>query len=405
MVRSVFVPSRNSRHRTAALALYRALIKTGRKIPLPHSLPHPRPINPVAQLIKKRFAKNINYTSLRLVYTSMAAGYKFLTLLTKGQTPNSPEHIEIVNHLRSRFKAFALNNTKRPPLIPISEYAPPLLTKVSGPSDLPEYASTIRPRPRTAFEGGRKVPHVVATAEGQPFLRDRKPQPRVLSRAIRRRDAVMVRKVSKIGNLEQQIIPAAEEEDNWDRLIRKQTKLEGLEDQQHLERPLENYTWNAQLSRIWGERQIEKTWKDWVARGKALQQIVNDESFLAGKESGGGATSHDEDSSRQDNSLDSDGKTASTGTSINGTLAASAFEDPFLSDEWAASVQKAEAKYFKEDRHQKYQQSNPGRNQDFPAAPQHKKQQTRIDWNESENSPVTRAKPIDNVFKPQRKYF
>jgi hypothetical protein len=32
--------------------------------------------NPVVQIVRKRFAKNTPYTSFRLIYASMAAGYK-----------------------------------------------------------------------------------------------------------------------------------------------------------------------------------------------------------------------------------------------------------------------------------------------------------------------------------------
>lgn len=76
MYRSLFIPSQSSRHRIAALALYRALLKTAQKVPLPESLARSGPVHPVVHLVKKRFAKNGSYTSLRLVYASMAAGYK-----------------------------------------------------------------------------------------------------------------------------------------------------------------------------------------------------------------------------------------------------------------------------------------------------------------------------------------
>lgn len=76
MFRQPFAPARNSRHRVAALALYRALVKTGKKIPLPKDLQHPGPTHPIAHIVRKRFAKHKPLTSLRLVYNSMAAGYK-----------------------------------------------------------------------------------------------------------------------------------------------------------------------------------------------------------------------------------------------------------------------------------------------------------------------------------------
>ena len=78
MPRSYFVPAQNSRHRIAALALYRALIRTARQITLPQDAQR-GPAHPVVHLVRQRFQGNKTYTSLRLVYSSMAAGYKVPT--------------------------------------------------------------------------------------------------------------------------------------------------------------------------------------------------------------------------------------------------------------------------------------------------------------------------------------
>jgi hypothetical protein len=82
--RMPFVPSRNSRHRIAAKALYRALIKAARAIPIPakeaiaSSPPssQPKPSHPVASIVRRRFDGNKLDTSPRLVFYSMAAGYR-----------------------------------------------------------------------------------------------------------------------------------------------------------------------------------------------------------------------------------------------------------------------------------------------------------------------------------------
>lgn len=80
MLRSRFVPANNSRHRTAALALYRALLRTSKQVPLPSktvtkgkAFPS---VHPVAHLVRRRFAKTLPYTSLRLIYAAMTNGYK-----------------------------------------------------------------------------------------------------------------------------------------------------------------------------------------------------------------------------------------------------------------------------------------------------------------------------------------
>ncbi|POR34001.1 Uncharacterized protein TPAR_05802, partial [Tolypocladium paradoxum] len=97
MRRLPFIPARDPRHRTAALALYRALLRSASRIPLPGDAPSCKP-GAVARLVRRRFAGNRAYTSLRLVYASMAAGYRFLTLFARAQTPGSPEHAQVVHH-------------------------------------------------------------------------------------------------------------------------------------------------------------------------------------------------------------------------------------------------------------------------------------------------------------------
>lgn len=81
MSRSTFIAARNSRHRTAALALYRALLRTASKVPVPvenaaQKTSKDVKANPIVRIVRKRFAKNTPYTSFRLIYAAMAAGYK-----------------------------------------------------------------------------------------------------------------------------------------------------------------------------------------------------------------------------------------------------------------------------------------------------------------------------------------
>lgn len=72
MSRSTFIAARNSRHRTAALALYRALIRTASRIPVAQDVAQ----KPISQIVRRRVEKNSGYTSFRLIYAAMAAGYK-----------------------------------------------------------------------------------------------------------------------------------------------------------------------------------------------------------------------------------------------------------------------------------------------------------------------------------------
>ena len=68
MARGKFVPMKNARHRIAALALYRALVRTGQKIPLPETLQPDGPVHPVVQIIRRQVRKNKTVSSSRLLF-------------------------------------------------------------------------------------------------------------------------------------------------------------------------------------------------------------------------------------------------------------------------------------------------------------------------------------------------
>lgn len=76
MQRSHFIPARNGRHRTAALALYRSLVREGGRVPVPPQTQPGGSMHPVVYLIKKRFAANRSCSSARLLYAAMTAGYQ-----------------------------------------------------------------------------------------------------------------------------------------------------------------------------------------------------------------------------------------------------------------------------------------------------------------------------------------
>ncbi|KPM34498.1 hypothetical protein AK830_g12076 [Neonectria ditissima] len=283
---SMFIASRSSRHRVAAIALYRALIKSSRDIVLPKDLQPSGPVHPIVHLIRKRVGKNKTYTSLRLVYAAMAAGYKFLTMFTKAQDSSTAEYAMIVNHLRKRANEAALSRSKLPPQKPRRSWkrTPPLLTRISHPDAPPKYISTVRPRPKSEFNGDRKVPVFGATAEGLPYLRVQKPQPRLMSMTIHKKQKVFVGKGRKLEEIDEVHMPAAEQEDNWERLVRKELKAAGMQEEAAYDGPLGDYQRSQVLSRMWHTNRMTKTWKDWVARGSALHQIAEEERILAEKE-------------------------------------------------------------------------------------------------------------------------
>jgi hypothetical protein len=70
-----FVPAHNPRHRSAAFALYRALLRLSRQVAVPSQRPDSLS-NPISQRIRCRFDANRTCWSNRLVYAALAAGYQ-----------------------------------------------------------------------------------------------------------------------------------------------------------------------------------------------------------------------------------------------------------------------------------------------------------------------------------------
>ncbi|KAI0113459.1 hypothetical protein F4814DRAFT_347324 [Daldinia grandis] len=234
-----FVPARNSRHRTACFALYRALLRQALFIPLPDDLATSRgPVNPIKHLIRRAFRRNTSVTSPRLVYPALKAGYKILGLLQSAtssslESPNA-DHNSILSFLRSRHdergrslaaKAIHPPYSRTPPK-PFSRPWPgaePLLVNVTpaptaqNPNPKPVFEIPSRPRPASELGGSgrRRVPHI-DLASDTPFLRTKKPQPMYLSHILRHRIRKRVQRLDIVQSLYENDIPAAELEDNWE---------------------------------------------------------------------------------------------------------------------------------------------------------------------------------------------
>ncbi|KOS22437.1 hypothetical protein ESCO_001874 [Escovopsis weberi] len=321
MSRSQFVAARSSRHRVAALALYRALIRTAGQVPIPQQLRAPGPRSSLVKLVRKRFVKNTPFTSFRLIYASMAVGYKFLALFVKAQTAGSPEHAQVITLIQKQHRSSKAPNAAHPRQLPSSPSssssattsrpapaspAGPLLINVARPGEPPKYTSTILPRPASSSSSSssppaapRRIPIVSATADGQPFLRITKPQPHTLSRMVGRKGRLFSNRIASIMEVDEEWVPQAALEDEWDALIRDLRAreapapaprgpgmmvaggdAEGPAPHDH-ER---TFGWSVQLSRLWFEYKIESTWEDWLARGDALQELVQREKALREQE-------------------------------------------------------------------------------------------------------------------------
>jgi len=365
MRRLPFVPARDPRHRAAALALYRALVRSARRVPLPEDLlllhrpagatpkqKHataataaatavvPPRLGPIAETVRRRVAGNRAYTSLRLVYASMAAGYRFLEVLARARDVSSPENAQLVAHIRSAAQerdsdshlakqqrsletaaASRSRIRRRAPFVP-QPLPEPLIVNAAPPGYPPSYVSSSLPRPRASLDAAssllpRRVPSLCSTADGQPFLRMAKPQPRALSRMVGRKDRIFQRSIYKIVEIDDELVPAAVLEDEWDGLVAEQMRREGVTALDvDIEAPggektwhgngatarsraasaaaaTSSYSWSVQLARLWWEWRVEKTWQDWTARGIALSRIVEEERALAELERDNGDNHND----------------------------------------------------------------------------------------------------------------
>ncbi|KAI9151969.1 hypothetical protein HJFPF1_09187 [Paramyrothecium foliicola] len=291
MAPSRFIASRSSRHRTAALALYRSLLRSAKQIPIPDGAQQgPPSAHPVTQVVRKRFAKNRTYTSFRLIFAGMTAGYKFLGLFSKAQSPGSAEHQQVLSYLETRPWSSqptrsSSDRSKSPGQI---DHAPrpriPLLTKISKPGQQPVYTPSNPPRPKEALTGERSIPRLGSTADGLPFLRAKKPQPAGMTQPMLRRIRTQKQYILNLKAAETEEVPIALLEDEWDYLVeeelRKQTGQRSIE----LADYTTSFSWSAQLSRLWWEWQVEKSWEDWKARGAALHEIYAREKRLAEQE-------------------------------------------------------------------------------------------------------------------------
>ncbi|KAL3595036.1 hypothetical protein FPOAC2_09357 [Fusarium poae] len=353
MTRHPFVPARNTQHRIAVLALYRSLLRTTSSIPLPANLYHKGRRHPVTKILRMRFAKNKPLTSLRLIYDSMTAGYKFLTLLTKGQIEKSPEHSEILRHLQKRNQTANFSRSIHPHkkgLPPSKQWRnPPLLTKISAPGEHPRYEPTVRPLPKTAFVGERKVPVFGHTAEMMSFLRIKKPQPENLSRSLGAKTTRFRQTVQDTKKVDRELVPAAALEDLWDDIMHRLLHEKGDTVGVRREGPLESFRFSTILTKAWWEMKLLMFNEDWTARSDAICKLVEQERALAKgeKQSGVGPTDPEVAKESLDQILaeyrrkqtESEQKTKEGGTN--------SFQDPFASPRWLKKVKASEIEELK----------------------------------------------------------
>ncbi|KAK0616655.1 hypothetical protein B0T14DRAFT_523572 [Immersiella caudata] len=273
-------PATDARHRRACFSLFRALLRQGRRVPLPDDITPGLlrgPTNPIQALIARAFRKNRKDTSKRLVVSALQNGYRFLTLLdAAAQSPPQPARNEVLSFLRDNqsrvLAARARAAANQPP--PKPPPALPVLTLVSENPIV--YKPTQPPLPLSAFKSGvRRIPHLDMCNTTHPFLRFRKPQSPKLSSALLHRHNLREANIIASKKFREEDMDFVEQEDKWENQLRRLMRADP-----------EKTTYKSTLIEVMNETHKWLHWdfEDALARGKALWEIVERERALAKRE-------------------------------------------------------------------------------------------------------------------------
>ncbi|KAI2615786.1 hypothetical protein GGS26DRAFT_455959 [Hypomontagnella submonticulosa] len=341
------IPARNSRHRTACFALYRALLNQAPQVQLPNDLATAwGPSNPIKHLIRRAFRRNRADTSPRLVYPALKAGYQILALLRSAAsspsssaaskseseaTPASPspnaDYTSIIDFLRSRLaernaslaaKAARPPHSRTPPK-PSSAPRPdaaPLLVNIApaptpdNPHPKPVYVTPSRPRPASELGGsGRRHVPKIDMASDFPFLRIKKPQPAQLNRVLTQKIRKRVARVNYMQELRDYELPDAKLEDQWEGAVAKllaetqnqaqvpmrkggkKTEGDGTPEMREAKAIQKDFRYgNTFLATVkehgvaHTQRALDLQREDQVARADAMRALIEEEAKLAEQE-------------------------------------------------------------------------------------------------------------------------
>ncbi|OAG12840.1 uncharacterized protein CC84DRAFT_1135894 [Paraphaeosphaeria sporulosa] len=199
-------------HRVAAIALYRALLS---RCSSANALQNEERTL-LHNAIRNKFRQNRKLQSSRQLGLVFKAGYEVLSHLDASQTLNSKSVDALKTLIPSLPRRIVRSSSRRrhtkPQLDPSA--------KDHG-AVLPPEKALLNVRPYAKTNGPRHVP-ILASANGIPFLRIKKPQPPVLSRVIRQ--ALQRR----IDNFHDRIlflnywIPLSNHEDEWDAILKRE---------------------------------------------------------------------------------------------------------------------------------------------------------------------------------------
>lgn len=217
---------------------------------------------------------------------------QFLTLFRNAQTQGSKEHHEILTHLREKNELAARAEANQRPRRQPRQLRPdfkPVLRRVSGPDEPPEYTSPTFPRPRDSFEGRRRIPHVVATASQHVFLRHKKgPQPLAVGNMLRRKQALKLKTDEAMIAVQDDMRHEAQSEDHWDVVVEEALREQkaGKERAEEPEEDTPVFGYADSVDDSW--QHLSDSLSRWraneVAKTKALIEAVKAEEKLLAEE-------------------------------------------------------------------------------------------------------------------------
>ncbi|OAL50431.1 hypothetical protein IQ07DRAFT_566371 [Pyrenochaeta sp. DS3sAY3a] len=257
-------PSKHTQHRVAAIALYRALLSRCTSAPLADD-----DQAALRNAIRHKFRKNRKIQSPYQLGLSFKAGYETLDHLDASSSGDRTSTSILTKTIAELPRALTRAPTARP--LPVPKQPDPERERQAG---LPPKRAVLNARPYPVIAGPRHVP-ILASANGVPFLRLTKPQPRMLTRIIRqrleRRQVIFDTKVF----LNNWWKPMCQSEDAWDDLLRAQLN-EGEEEEKWVD------AIHLSLSQNKDAYQQEINRDKWLT--KRMQYIVDKETELALKE-------------------------------------------------------------------------------------------------------------------------
>ncbi|OXV07409.1 hypothetical protein Egran_04829 [Elaphomyces granulatus] len=221
----VVVPKRSGIHRFACLALYRALLRKCSRLPLTVASPVS-----VKFLVQYKFRRCRNIQSPSQVINALQAGYEAVDLLHSTSQGNESE-IYRLQTLLSEGRSLRLLNASEHRELTNARCNKPLSALDKKKAESRRYqratayrhpnAQPILSRPRPVVSGRRRVP-VLVSARGVPFLRIKKPQPKILSDVIRTKLDKRWNRILLRDRLQAELL-LAKDEDDWDGLVGDET--------------------------------------------------------------------------------------------------------------------------------------------------------------------------------------